>query len=98
MTLSWSPSDILVICHNEADVEPLVAAGYAAVLSPSSDDFGPMPKAGHYIIAGNGNSDVLAQDLLSSGLCKPWQISLSNLGGYQDLTHVAGHGGVEICA
>jgi hypothetical protein len=96
MTLSWSPSDILVICYNEADVEPLVAAGYAAVLSPSSDDFEPMPKAGHYIIAGNGNSDILAQDLLSSGLCKPWQISLSNLGGYQDLTHVAEHGGVEI--
>ena len=72
MSFSWSPNDMLVICQNEADIEALVAAGYTAVLQPGPEDFGPMPKAGHYIVVANRQSEGIAEDLRSeSALCKP---------------------------
>jgi hypothetical protein len=96
MSFSWSPTDILVVCQGEADIEPLQSAGFNAILQPGPEDFGPMPKAGHYIVAANGKSADIAKDLVTSGLCKPWQVSVNDLGGYQDLTHAAEHGGAEL--
>src|SRR5262245_1894951 len=96
MTISWHPKDILCICQNEADIVALSAAGYTAVLEPAPEDFGPMPKAEHYIIAANGKSMAIAQGLLAGGLCQPWQVSLNDLGGYSDLTHAADKGGGEL--
>ena len=50
MKLSWKPTDILAICANEADLGPLEAAGYRAVMAPGPDDFGPIPRAEHYVV------------------------------------------------
>ena len=36
------------------------------------------------------------EDLVKGGLCKPWQISINGLNGYQDLTHAAEQGGAEL--
>ena len=96
MSFSWSPTDILVVCQDEADIEPLQSAGFNAILQPGAEDFGPMPKAGHYIVAANGKSGDIAKELVTSGLCKPWQVSVNDLGGYQDLTHATEHGGAEL--
>ena len=85
-----------MVCQNEADIEALQSAGFNAILQPGAEDFGPMPKAGHYIIAANGMSGDIAKDLVGSGLCKPWQVSVSDLGGYQDLTHAAERGGADL--
>ena len=96
MAFSWSPSDILAICANEADIEVLTAAGYQAVLEPGPEEFGPMPKAGHYIVVANSRSVDIAKGLVASGVCPDWQVSLNHLGGYQDLTHAVEQGGVEL--
>jgi hypothetical protein len=96
MSFSWSPKDILVICQNEADIEALAAAGYTAILQPSPEDFGPMAKAGHYIVAAGGQCTDIAKELVASGACADWRVSLSDLGGYHDLTHAAAGGGVEL--
>ena len=85
-----------MVCQNEVDIEALQSAGFNAILQPGAEDFGPMPKAGHYIIAANGMSGDIAKDLVGSGLCKPWQVSVSDLGGYQDLTHAAERGGADL--
>jgi len=61
MKLSWSPSDILAICATEADLGPLEAAGYRAVMAPGPGEFGPMPKADHYIVIANGVSKRIAE-------------------------------------
>jgi hypothetical protein len=96
VSFSWSPEDILVICQNKTDIEPLAAAGFAAVLQPSSEDFGPIPKAGHYIVTANSESTDIAKELVASGACADWQVSLNDLGGYHDLTHAVASGGVEL--
>jgi hypothetical protein len=96
MAFSWSPADILAICVSEADIEVLTAAGFQAILEPPPEEFGPLPKAGHYIVVANGRGIDIAKDLVSSGVCHDWQISVNHLGGYQDLTHAADLGGVEL--
>ena len=56
MSFSWSPRDILAVCENEADLAPLEAAGFKAILQPDADDLSPLPKAGHYVMIANGKS------------------------------------------
>jgi hypothetical protein len=95
MAFSWSPKDILVICCNEADIAPLIDAGYSAILEPGPDDFGPIERAGHYIVLANGSSRTIAEGLLKGGLCKPYEISTGSTETYQDLTQVAERGGLD---
>ena len=96
MKLSWKPTDILVVCVNEADLGPLEAAGYRAVMAPGAEDFGPIPKAEHYVVLANGASKRIAQDLIAAGVTNDdWRISVNELTEWQDLTHVEAHGGTE---
>lgn len=92
---SWSPEDVLVICLNEWDIEPLSAAGYTAILQPNCDEFGAMPQKAHYIVAAGGNTQAIAEDLVASGFCKPWQVSVSDMGCYQGLSQLLADCGVE---
>jgi hypothetical protein len=95
-TFSWPPEDVLVICLNEWDLEPLFAAGFTAILQPDScDDFGSMPQKAHYIVAAGGNTQAIAEDLVQSGHCQPWQVSVSDMGCYQGLSQVLADCGVE---
>jgi hypothetical protein len=96
VSFSWSPKDILVICQNEADIEPLAAAGFAAIVQPGSEDFGPIPKAVHYIVTANSESTDIAKELVASGACADWQVSLNDLGGCRDLTQAVASGGVQL--
>ena len=54
-----------MVCQNEVDIEALQSAGFNAILQPGAEDFGPMPKAGHYIVVANGNVRDIAKDLVS---------------------------------
>jgi hypothetical protein len=96
-TFSCAPKDTLVICSNEAIVEILIAAGYQSVPQPdSSDDFGAMPRAAHYIVSVCGNSQAIAEDLVGCGICQAWQVSLSDLSCHRDLSHAVEQCGIDV--
>jgi hypothetical protein len=93
--LNWNPRAILCICTNETNVEVLSQAGYTAMLAPAPDDCSLLPKAEHYIVFANGKSEEIAKSL--AGACEPWRISVNNhLGHYQDLSHAAAEGGIDL--
>ena len=92
--LSWKPEDILAICENEADIEALAAAGYKAMLTPAPKTSVPCPRPSTTSSWPTARPKRIAR---SSGRpIKQWRISVNDLAGYQDLTHVAEKGGVEL--
>src|SRR5262245_17850826 len=94
--LTWNPSDVIAITEDEANLEPLQAAGYRAMLPPPPDEFQPIEKAEHDVIVGNGDAYQLAKRFAACGAAKEWQISVNQMGGFQDLTHALARGGVEL--
>ena len=87
---------MLCVCDNEADIEPLLAAGYQAILTPGADDPTPLPPAEHYVVLANGRGRALAKELVASGVCPEWPVSINPVEEFADLTHAAEHGGVEL--
>jgi hypothetical protein len=94
--LTWNPSDILALTEDEANLDPLEAAGYKARLLPPPDEFQPIERAEHYVIVGNGDAYQLAKRFATCGAAREWQISVNQMGGFQDLTHALAKGGVEL--
>ena len=95
MTLTWNVSDIVVVCQNEAEIEALEAAGYRAMLVPGPEEFGPAPKAEHYVVATKSDARGIGTELVKSGVCTDWQVTVSPLGDHPDLTHALHEGGVD---
>ena len=81
---------------NEEASRSSTTAGYQAVLKPGLEEFGRMPKAGHYIVVANSRSADIAKGLVVAASRPDWQVSLNHLGGYQDFTHAVRKGGVEL--
>jgi hypothetical protein len=82
--LTWNPSDILALTEDEANLDPLEAAGYKARLLPPPDEFQPIERAEHYVIVGNGDAYQLAKRFATCGAAREWQISVNQMGGFQD--------------
>jgi len=95
MTISWNKERLVVLAPNEADIEVLGGVGYQAILIPSSDDFGPLPKADHYIVAAPEHANAIAAELATSGACRDWQVSVATH-AYPDLSHALAEGGEEL--
>ena len=93
MTLRWNKDDMVVLGETEADLDALATAGYTAILPPDGDDFGPIPRASHYVVAANGNGREIAAGLVKAGVCRDWQVSVCFTKGYPDLSHAMEEGG-----
>jgi hypothetical protein len=96
MALSWNPEDMLILCESATDVAALTDAGYVAMIAPTTEEFGPISRADHYVVAANGSSKRIANSLITAGLCKSWQISVNDLSGYDDLAQAAAEGGDDL--
>lgn len=94
--LTWNPNEMLIICGNENDLAPLERAGYRAILEPSGHDFGPLPAADHLVVLANGDGERIANDLLKSGACRDWQLSINHTTDWPDLTHAFEQGGPDL--
>jgi hypothetical protein len=93
MSLSWSKDHLLVLVPTEADVEALGSVGYRATLIPAPDDFGPLAAAEHYLVAAQQGAHGFAAELVKSGACRDWQVSVADILDYPDLTHALAEGG-----
>jgi hypothetical protein len=84
---------MLILVEDEANVEPLTAAGYRAMLAPAPEAAEPLPAAEHYVVIANGSSKQIASTLMG---IDEWRISINECAGYQDLTHAEAEGGIDL--
>ena len=92
MSISWNQNNLVVLAPTEADVEALASVGYQAILIPGSDEFGPLPKAGHYVVTASEGAHGVAAEIVKSGACRDWQVSIAEF-DYPDLSHALAEGG-----
>jgi hypothetical protein len=91
--LCWKHDAMLILVEDEANIEPLTAAGYRTMLAPAKEAAEPLPAAEHYVVIANGSSKQIALTLMG---IEQWRISVNECAGYQDLTHAEAEGGIDL--